>query len=232
MDINDIKKLPAEERLKKLKEIAESREKEIKEAQALMKQSEAELDQQKALKEQIPIPQLIAEQETTLTTGEEREMFDVHRFKSKVEEQKENATIQKKEHEEELEVTVRKEAPRTPIPAEAQYGALLDSQQPIQYFAEQFNQFREKIYQVGGFEKLPKEEQLHFEYTARDWDEKLETITEGDYNPPTNDAFRSAVVTEHLRHKLQSMYKSQAGGEKTRNLRKGYEEEEPSYNPS
>lgn len=86
-DIERLKRLPPEERVKKLKEVAEKKKKEIEEAQTLMRSSEAEITTKKNFEEKIPIPQLIGEG-NVMTSGEEREMLRVHRFAGKQQEQR------------------------------------------------------------------------------------------------------------------------------------------------
>ena len=228
-DIEELKKLSPEERLRRLKELEKKRKVEIEEAQKLMKQSEAELDQQRKLQEKIPIPQLISEQMETLTTGEEREMFRSHRFLGRRAEQERRKRPKTKE--ETLEETLEKEAPRREMPTERAYGAILElSQKPVEYFASVFQEFEQKMYDAGGMENLPKEDRLHFEYASRGWDKKLEDIEAGRYEP-TKEAFKETVLTERIRDKLQSMYRSQASGEALTKLDHEFKEfeEEPKY---
>ncbi len=217
-DMSELKKLPAEERLRKLRELAEKRKKEIEEAQALMRTSEEELEEGRKLQEKIPIPQMIGE-EGVLETGEEKEMFTVHRQKGRVEERKgkrDEGQIEgkvSKEEESVLEETVAKEAREAPkLQAEKQYGdAMQMSTKPVEYFASVFKNVAEKVYNVGGVSNLPSEDKLRFEYATKAWDKKLEDIETGRY-APTKEALREAVVTAHLHEKLQAMYRAQAGG--------------------
>src|SRR3989338_5250192 len=99
-DIKQLKKMPPEERLKRLQKYKQERESELKEADELIKKSSGEVEQKKKLIEKkpnkiikksrgkveqkknliekIPIPQLASEDEEQLS-AEEREMFAVHR---------------------------------------------------------------------------------------------------------------------------------------------------------
>lgn len=74
-EIEELKKLSPEERIRKLKEIAEKDKKEIEDAQKLIKQSEAEIEKDMRMKEQIPIPQVKAVDISELFTEEERAMY-------------------------------------------------------------------------------------------------------------------------------------------------------------
>src|SRR3989338_11521327 len=58
---DDIKKLPPEERIKKLKELEKQRKKEIEEAQKKIKESEDELRERRKWKEKVPIPEFAQE---------------------------------------------------------------------------------------------------------------------------------------------------------------------------
>ncbi len=89
MDLSDIKKLPPEERLKKLKELEAERKKEIEEARKLAAESEHEIALEE-IKRDIPIPQLTAVDVDTLFTQEEKDIFKSKRFTGeKIKEQKE-----------------------------------------------------------------------------------------------------------------------------------------------
>ena len=106
-DIDKAKKLPPNERLRKLRQIAKQRENEMKEAQDLIKQSSNEiLGEKRLLEEKIPIPQVASEHENILT-NEELDIFETHR--QKVRQKEETATIPQRQ--EELEETVEKEKP-------------------------------------------------------------------------------------------------------------------------
>ena len=79
MDLADIKKLPPEERIKKLKELEAERKKEIEEARKLAAQSEHEIALEE-IRRDIPIPQLKAIDVDTLFTQEEKDLFKSKRF--------------------------------------------------------------------------------------------------------------------------------------------------------
>ena len=79
-DVDDLKRLPPEERLKKLQEIADQHKKEIQEAQELMKLSEDELAERDKKLEQVPIPQIEAVDIDQLFTDAEKEAWATRRF--------------------------------------------------------------------------------------------------------------------------------------------------------
>lgn len=113
--VEELKKLPPEERIKRLKKIEEERKKEIEEAQLMMKQSENEIEEKEKAIRRIPIPQIRAVNVDMLFTPEEKEIFKVARFvedrkKSFLEEMGEERG--KAERAETLEETVFREQPR------------------------------------------------------------------------------------------------------------------------
>ncbi len=79
-DIESIKKLPAELRIKKLKELEEKRKKEIDEAIKLEKLTQSEIEEKEKALREIPIPQLKSFDASTLFTREEKEIFQTKRF--------------------------------------------------------------------------------------------------------------------------------------------------------
>lgn len=80
--IEELRHLSPEERIKKLKELEEQKKKEIEQARKILKQSEVELDEKKQLKAKLPIEQLRADNTEMLLTLEDREMFMIKRFLS------------------------------------------------------------------------------------------------------------------------------------------------------
>jgi len=75
-ELDDIKKLSPEERIKRLKELEEERKKEIQEAEKLMKSSEDEIVVQEKIRRDIPIPQLKAVDVDHLFSAAEKQMFE------------------------------------------------------------------------------------------------------------------------------------------------------------
>ncbi|MDO8642040.1 MAG: hypothetical protein Q7R76_00410 [Candidatus Woesearchaeota archaeon] len=129
MDLSDIKKLPPEERLKKLKELETERKKEIEEARKLVAQSEHEIALEE-IKRDIPIPQMTSVDVGMLFSPEEKELFKSKRFTGeKIKEQKE---IIPSEHIDQLEKMIEDEKEgierfqRTHGGKPQQYGLLLE----------------------------------------------------------------------------------------------------------
>ena len=57
-EIQKLEKLPPEERIKRLKEIAEINEREINEVKRLIKESESEIEEKQSIQKKLPLPQL------------------------------------------------------------------------------------------------------------------------------------------------------------------------------
>ncbi|MBI4153254.1 hypothetical protein HY497_01910 [Candidatus Woesearchaeota archaeon] len=190
-DMDNLKKLSPEARLKKLKEYSEKREKEIKEAHELIKRSEDEIDQMKKLEEKIPIPQLITDEGETLATSEEREMFKVHRLKGERREEKRTKKV-----EETLEETVEQEPARSVAPA-AQY-VQETSMRPIHELYSELTAIYERAREQG---YITREDmaQVGLTYAA------VMQKEESGYTAPERE---KEALTERI-SRLQGMYKAQ-----------------------
>ena len=79
-EIDDLKKLPPEERIKRLKEISEKGKKEIEEAQKRIKESEDEAEDNADMLRKVPIPQIKAVDIESLFSEEEKDAFSTMRF--------------------------------------------------------------------------------------------------------------------------------------------------------
>ncbi len=83
-EIEDIKKLEPEERLRRLKEIEAERKREIEEAESLIRDSVREISEAEE-KRHVPIKQVAAEDISQLVTAEEKSMFKTARFANSAE---------------------------------------------------------------------------------------------------------------------------------------------------
>ncbi len=78
-EIEEVRKLEPEERVKRLKEIEVERKREIEEAEALIRDSVREINESEE-KKHVPIKQVAAEDISQLITAEEKRMFRTARF--------------------------------------------------------------------------------------------------------------------------------------------------------
>ena len=81
-EIEEIRKLDPEERIRRLKEVEEGRRKEIEEAEALMRDSMIEIEDAQE-KKYAPINQVKAHDISQLLTAEEKRMFRTARFEGR-----------------------------------------------------------------------------------------------------------------------------------------------------
>lgn len=111
---NDLRNLPPEEKIKKLKELEKERKKEIEDAQKEIKKSEEELTERRKWVEKVPIPEVA--QEDLAGLGEDgKALVRTHRFKSKEKESDEEEEDKKEKVS--LEETVALE--KAELPPEA-----------------------------------------------------------------------------------------------------------------
>jgi hypothetical protein len=127
-DIDELKKLSPEERIKRLKEIEKRNQEEIKKAQDLIKKSEAEIEEEENSKRKIPIPQLKSVDVSSLfgKGTQEEQMFATKRFKATT--RKEEPELEEKltpKQTEALEDKIQRE--RTRLREEAEQVALYQS---------------------------------------------------------------------------------------------------------
>jgi hypothetical protein len=118
-DLDKAKRLSPEERIRRLREIAERDEEEIRNAQNLIKESEIEIQEENKQKRQIPIPQLRSVDVGTLFGRGTQEdlMFKTKQFRegrrdTELEEKAEEATLEEEVANEPIKEAARAEASR------------------------------------------------------------------------------------------------------------------------
>ena len=131
-EIEDIKKLSPEERIRKLKELAKKDEEEISKAQELIKHSEAEIEAAEKEKRQIPIPQLKAVDVSTLfgKGTEEERLFRTKRFEKAEKDAAEEEAPAEEEKAGEEALEARIEVERNHLRREAEEVQLYQSRLP------------------------------------------------------------------------------------------------------
>lgn len=140
MELEDIKKLRPEERIRRLKELEKKRKEEIEKAEELIRSSEHELRVEEELRD-IPIPQVKAVNIEQLFGAEERRVFKTKRFIP--EETIEVApTPTEEERERSLEETVSQEAPTAAEASGPVYG--LTRERVEENLGELYNAIREE----------------------------------------------------------------------------------------
>lgn len=194
-EIDKIKNMTVEERIKKLKELEKKNKDEIKKAQDMLRESEEELEEKEKEKAKIPIPQLKAVDIEGLFSEEEKQIFKAKRFRE-----------EKKEEKEELEETVSEEEKKlTPEQIEQvqhQYADKL-SLQPVNQLYNKINEIRENISSTGYMSEVQQNEINNIEYAL---DKKKEAIESGEYNP-SEYAANKLVATQNIGDELKKKYK-------------------------
>lgn len=139
MDIEELKKLSPEERVKRLRELEEKRKKEEEEAKKLMEESVQEIDLNLKEKKDIPIPQVKADSIESLTTEDEKQVFRSKRY------------LSGETGEEGTEGELEQNVSQTPIPENIQHEQYISqlAQQPAMELYQAVNDIREGFYESG-----------------------------------------------------------------------------------
>ena len=146
-DIDELKKLSPEARIKRLKELEEEKRKEIEEAEQLIKQSVGEIEREEKIKQEVPIPQMKAVDVGELFTQEEKQVFATKRYQ-KIE-KTDDEEAKPAEKEKTLEEEVREMQPRLTaeqVEQQKQYGQALAGEQPNRLYdlaREVYDEFKE-----------------------------------------------------------------------------------------
>ncbi|MFC1753057.1 hypothetical protein ACFL96_06640 [Thermoproteota archaeon] len=181
-DLDELKKLTPEERVKKLKEIEERSRKEIEEAQKLMTESMREIEEVGEKKIDIPIPQLTSVDVDALFGQEEKDMFKTKRFGEG--KRKEGAK------EETLEESVQKEKQKD-LPPEVM---------------QQYTQHLEKI--SDRLDQLKNMDQDHFEKYKQDYGDEIsqmyDQVKEMQNYHSLNKEIESMHITDQIGELMQS----------------------------
>lgn len=178
--LDELKKLPAEERLKRLKEIEERDKKEIEAASKLIKESEGQIEEERKIKEQIPIPQLKAVDISSLFTENEKQMYATKHF------------VDSKGKRPELEETVKQEQQRR--------IAELDEMEKEKFFHELPTQdlysIQKEIYQQTEQHGLGEEQRDNLYAIQREFGQRREAMENGSYKPTSEVVREILSVTE------------------------------------
>ena len=200
----DLRNLPPEERIKKLKELEKKRRKEIEEAQKEIKKSESELTEKRNWFEKVPIPQ-IAQDDLTGLSAEAKTILKVHRgIKENKEDSVEDVVLEKdKEEELNLEELAQE---RVDIPLElmqSEYAQRL-SQKPVNELYGEMKSLQNEVAEKG---YVTAEEQRKAEYLMAGMENKLEDVEEGSYSFSEKAAMRASLI-QQMGAKVTGMYKS------------------------
>ena len=203
-ELDELKKLSPEERIKKLKELQKKDREEIENAQKLIFESEEDMAREEEVKK-MPIPQLKSIDIESLFSSEEKELFRAKRF----------IDFEKPAAKEKAKAPKKDEKPLEEVAAEAEILKIEEERAHAQYLNQLREQPADKLYNrmkqiysevkdQGYVSPKQMEEINNLSYAnAR----KFEDTRAGEYSP-TQEAAREMVLTQKIKGWLQSMYKS------------------------
>ncbi|MBW2978243.1 hypothetical protein KY331_05335 [Candidatus Woesearchaeota archaeon] len=204
-ELDELKKLSPQERIKKLKELQKKDKEEIEKAQNLILESEEDMAREEEVKK-MPIPQLKAIDIGSLFSSEEKELFRAKRFieVKKPEAEKEKPALPKPE-----------ERPLEEVAAEAEILKIEEEKAHAQYLNQLSEQPADKIYnrmkeiyseakEKGYISPGRMEEINNLGYANT---RKFDDARVGEYSP-TQEAAREMVLTQKMKNMLQRMYKA------------------------
>lgn len=207
----NLKGLPPEERLKKLKELENKKKKEIEEAQKLIRESEEEITEKGKFKEKVPMPEF-AKSDLEGLSKEAREILKEQkglkeRKSSPGKKEAADELLELSEPEKSLEELAKE---RVKLPSEvispevinSEYAFRL-SQRPIQNLYEEMKKINEAVEEKG---YINREEERRVEYLASAVEKKIEAEESGRYSF-TEETALAANITQQMGARLIGSYK-------------------------
>ncbi len=220
MPDQDLRKLPPQERLKKLKELEQKKKKEIEEAQQQIRESESEITEQKKWTDKVPIPE-VAKEELEGLSDEGKQLLKTHKGTKDTKKSeaaqapKEEDAGKKTRESSKLEETVLQErVSLTPeVWQQMEYGAKARehiaadykplSQQSTMDLYQEIGTMKQAI-EAKGY--VSRADERKAEYLSGIVEERLQASKEGTYTFSEETA-RAASVTRMLAHTIKEAYK-------------------------
>ena len=201
-DIEELKKLSPEERIRKLKKLQEKDKEEIEKAQNLIQESEDQLEKQEQTKK-IPIPQLKAVNIDALFSPEEKELFKAKRFVAEKRKELEESLIPEKKPAE-LEQIAEQAPGLTPEQEQAQTQYLNQlSQKPAEDLYDRIKGIYQQVKETGEMTPDQIGDLNNIDYAMR---RKMQDIEAGKYTEITKETAREMILTEKMKTWLQDAY--------------------------
>jgi len=202
-ELNELKKLSPEERIKKLKELQKKDKEEIEKAQKLILESEEDIEREEQVRK-IPIPEVKSIDIDSLFSQEAKELFKTKRFISET--KKEEPEVKREKPRERRLEEVAAEEQVLKVEEErthAQYLTQL-SQQPVDKIYNRMKEIYSEVKEQGYVSPRQMEEINNIGYAnAR----KFDAAKQGEY-APNQEAANEMVLTQKMKNWLQSMYKA------------------------
>ncbi|HIH11331.1 TPA: hypothetical protein HA241_04020 [Candidatus Woesearchaeota archaeon] len=213
--MDNLRNLPPEERLRRLKRIEEEKKKEIDAARKAIQESEEELTEQDKIKEKIPIPEVSQDDERGLSEGG-KELLRTHHGTTPKKEWSAAAVEETKKKSDSLEDVVEEEKGKfASSPRNVEYGVVRGQsmrgdyvQQLSQAPMKQLSQEMATLYQATeekGY--VSGEEVRRAQYIVGAVEEKLKAVDEGRYSL-SEDVAQAALLTQQIGSQMQTLYQS------------------------
>ena len=213
----NLKNLPAEERLKKLKELEKKKKQEIEEAQKQIRDSESEITEKKKWTDKIPIPE-IAKEDLEGLSAEGKQLLKTHKWTKEKSKEETTETTKKSQPKtvSDLEETIMREKVNlSPEARGMEYGA---KNAPHQGFGSDYKPLRERpvadLYQEmsalqQGVENkgyISRADERKAEYLSGIVQERQDAANKGTYTFSEETA-RAASITQQVAHSIKEAYK-------------------------
>ena len=196
----DLKNLPPEERIKRLKKLEEKKKKEIEEAKKEIKESQDELTERKKWQDKVPIPQ-VAVQDLKDLTKEEKAIVEAHRGKKQPEDIE--AVLEEEKKEQLLEELAQEKVDLPPELMQSDYTQQL-SHKPMGDIYNEMTQINQAAEDKG---YISREEERRVEDLSSAVEQKIEDIESGKYSL-TEEVAMAVSVTRQIGSKLRDVYKN------------------------
>lgn len=216
----NLKRLPPEERIKKLKELEQKKKQEIEEAQREIRDSQNEITDKKKWVDKIPIPE-VAKEDLEGLSAEGKQLLKTHKGakeKSKEDSSEKEEGEGKKERQSRgasrLEETLLQEkSARASEVANIEYGQAAKpsfsaeykplSQQPTMNLYQEMNSVKQAIEEKG---YISRADERKAEYLSGIVEERMKGANQGTYSF-TEETARAASLTQMLGHSIKDAYK-------------------------
>jgi len=219
----DLKKLPPEERIKRLKEMEKKKKQEIEEGQKVIKDSEEEITGRRKWLDKVPVPE-VAKEDLEGLSDEGKVLVQLHKSLKKSEEKVEAERKELSPHKavSELEETVGREAISTSRGGNVNYD-LPGRNIGLSYEAQprsmvEISKELKDIYQRAmerGYVTLEEGRQVG--KNLYDVEKKLEAVEEGKYKEFSEQVAEAASLSQSIGSKLHDMYKNKGGSNRQYN---------------
>ena len=204
-NLERLKRLPPEERIERLMELAKKNEEEIKRAQEEIKKSEGEIEIKRKIKEDIPIPQLRAVDISDLFSAEEKQIYATKRYVS--EKIKEEPFAAEKP----LEQTIGEEKAKLTEEQKqnnVQYQLKLQEELMDSKTEDIYSMIKSMYQKAQATGELPSSEDMSRIYAAQYVAQKREEeIHRGTYGRISEEVSNELVVTQKMAGWLSRLYK-------------------------